>query len=158
MTTPLFSVNSAAEVLEKDRRTLVKALRHSPPDGKERGADRYRLRTILDALEKMQPRPAPLPTGQIDPQLAELYRRFDERDAAMRKLKTVDTRRKAAIAMAPLIAEMDTLMRKVGIANGQDPELVHLRADRCFALYMRGFETCCDWSLSEVWQAMDTHD
>jgi hypothetical protein len=46
-------------------------------------------------------------------------------------------------------------MRKVGIANGQDPELVHLRADRCFALCMRGFESPCGWSLDEVWQAMD---
>jgi hypothetical protein len=96
--------------------------------------------------------------GQIDSQLAQLYAKFDARDAGMRRLKTLDARRKAAIAMAPLIAEMDTLMRKVGIANGRDPELVHLRADRCFALYMRGFETCCGWSQIKVWEAMDIHD
>jgi hypothetical protein len=158
MPVPMFSINAAAEVLERDRRTLQKSLRHTQPDGRERGAARYRLKTIIDALARMQPAPAAARTGQIDSQLAQLYAEFDARDAGMRRLKTLDARRKAAVAMAPLIAEMDTLMRKVGIANGQDPELVHLRADRCFALCMRGFETCCRWSQSEVWEEMDVGD
>src|ERR1700722_10519163 len=65
-------------------------------------ADRWRLRSIIDALAKMQPAPAAAP--QIDPELAELYMRFDESEAAMKKLKTVDARRKASRTMAPLLA------------------------------------------------------
>jgi hypothetical protein len=155
MTTPMFSINGASEILERDRRTVGKALRHTPPDGKERGVARYRLKTIIDALSKMQLAPVSAPADQIDPQLARLYAEFDERDAAMRKLQTLDARRKAAVAMAPLIAEMDTLMREVGIANGQDPELVDLRSDKLFMLYLRGFEAPCAWSMSEVWDAVN---
>ena len=51
MSTPLFSVNGAAEALERDRRTITKALRHTKPDGKQHGQDRWRLKTILAALE-----------------------------------------------------------------------------------------------------------
>jgi hypothetical protein len=53
MPTPLFSINSAAEVLERDRRTVTKALRHTPPDAKQKGQPRWRLRTILDALDEL---------------------------------------------------------------------------------------------------------
>lgn len=46
----LFSINRAADLLERDRATLVRALRHVKPDGNERGQPRYRMRTIVDAL------------------------------------------------------------------------------------------------------------
>jgi hypothetical protein len=158
MTTPMFSINGAAEVLERDRRTLVKALRHTPPDGKEGRAARWRLKTIIEALERMQPAFAPTPPGQIDPQLAELYARFDAAYAAMRKLKTLGSRRKAAIAMGPLIAEVDAMARKGGLALGNDPELVELRCDKLFLLYLRGFEECCGWSMNECWKHLDMRE
>jgi len=41
----LFSINKAAELLEKDRQTLVRALRHVKPEGHERGQPRYRKRS-----------------------------------------------------------------------------------------------------------------
>jgi hypothetical protein len=46
----LFSINKAADLLERDRATLVRALRHVKPDGAERGQPRYTMRTITDAL------------------------------------------------------------------------------------------------------------
>jgi hypothetical protein len=158
MTTRLFSINSASEILERDRRTLVKALRRVPPDGKERGADRWQLRSIIDALAKMQPAPAAAPTGQIDPELAELYLRFDASEATMKKLKTVDARRKASRAMAPLLAQIDAQARRSGLDHGVDPELVELRADRLFQIYLRGFESCNGWNHDEAWQAMDVRE
>ena len=46
-----FSVNAAAELLERDRRTVAKALRGVPPDHKdEQGHERWRLPVIIDAL------------------------------------------------------------------------------------------------------------
>jgi hypothetical protein len=53
MTTRLFSVNATSETLEVDRRTITKALRRVKPDGEERGQDRWRLATILKALDAL---------------------------------------------------------------------------------------------------------
>jgi hypothetical protein len=46
----LFSINRAADLLEKDRATLVRALRHVPPDGYQGGQPRWRMPTIMHAL------------------------------------------------------------------------------------------------------------
>jgi hypothetical protein len=46
----IFSINKAADLLERDRATLVRALRHVKADGAERGQPRYTMRTIVDAL------------------------------------------------------------------------------------------------------------
>ncbi|MDA9427128.1 hypothetical protein [Bradyrhizobium sp. CCBAU 53380] len=46
----LFSINKAADLLERDRATLVRALRHVAPDGHERGQPRYRMRTIVETV------------------------------------------------------------------------------------------------------------
>jgi hypothetical protein len=51
--TPVFSINAASELLERDRRTVGKALRHVPPDKKEKGQPRWRLPTILSALDQL---------------------------------------------------------------------------------------------------------
>jgi hypothetical protein len=51
MTAPLFGVNAAAELLERDRRSVQKSLRHVQPDKMERGQPRWKLLTILRALE-----------------------------------------------------------------------------------------------------------
>jgi hypothetical protein len=53
MSAPLFSINGAAEVLERDRRTVTNALRHAKPDAKQHGQPRWRLRTVLDALDEL---------------------------------------------------------------------------------------------------------
>jgi hypothetical protein len=72
----------------------------------------------------------------------------------MRKLKTVDARRRAAIALVPQLTHLDHAMRERSIANGNDSELVHLRTDKLYMLRLRGFETPCGWSQSEAWDAM----
>jgi hypothetical protein len=46
----LLSINKAADLLEKDRATLVRALRHVPPDSYERGQPRWSMQTIRNAL------------------------------------------------------------------------------------------------------------
>jgi hypothetical protein len=46
-----FSANAIADLLERDRATIVRALRDTPPDGKERGQPRWKMTTALDALD-----------------------------------------------------------------------------------------------------------
>jgi hypothetical protein len=158
MTTPLFSINAAAEVLERDRRTITKALRHTPPDGTENSQSRWRLKTILDALAALQPAPAPLATANsdgIDPVLAKSFATFDAAYDRMVALPTLEKRRAAARALAPQIASMDRMLRAHGRAVGAGDELADLRGDKLFALSMRGFERPCSWNSSECWQFLD---
>jgi hypothetical protein len=53
-TVQTFTINGAAGLLEKDRETLVRALRDTPPDviGKGRGREQWKLPTIIAALER----------------------------------------------------------------------------------------------------------
>jgi hypothetical protein len=157
-----FALNRLAESFEVDRSTMVRAMRNVPPDLVKPGnRPTWKTSTAARALERHRRNNdggASGVSGQIDPQLAALYARFDDADAALRKLKTVDARRKAAVEIAPIIAKMDALARKVGLANGNDPELVDLRADKLFLLYLRGFEAPCGWSMDETWAAMDVRE
>jgi hypothetical protein len=50
---PTFSINAASELLERDRRTVTKAMRHVKPDKLEHGAPRWKLPTILSALDQL---------------------------------------------------------------------------------------------------------
>jgi hypothetical protein len=158
MTTPLFSINAAGEVLERDRRTITKALRHTPPDGTENSQPRWRLKTILDALAALQPAPAPLANANsdgIDPVLAKSFATFDAAYDRMVALPALEKRREAAKALAPQIASIDRMLRAHGRAVGAGDELADFRADKLFALSMRGFERPCSWNSSECWQFLD---
>src|ERR1035437_3591836 len=83
-----------------------------------------------------------------------LFSEWDVAETAMRKLKTLGERRKAAIALGPVLSHMDAMSRKRGVENGNDEELTQLRADQLFRIYLRGFEECCAWTTAEVWDRM----
>src|SRR5450432_3116338 len=53
MANPTFTINSATELLESDRRKIQKALRNVPPDAKVKGQQQWRIKTILDALDRL---------------------------------------------------------------------------------------------------------
>jgi hypothetical protein len=48
----LFSEFAASTLLERDRQTIARALRNTPPDGKERGQPRWKMSTIVTAMER----------------------------------------------------------------------------------------------------------
>jgi hypothetical protein len=77
----LFSINRAADILQKDRQTLVRALRHTRPDGTERGQPRYLMPTILAALDAHQGRTHG-DANDLERQFAELEARYDAVRAA----------------------------------------------------------------------------
>ena len=165
------SVNSLAEEFEVDRGTLVRALKNTPPDAeKTPGRPTYKISTAAGALEAHR-----RSTGRADarrsrstanhsdddwqdPQLMRIFEEYDSAELAMRKFPSLDARRKAAIAMAPTIARMDIAIRERGEANGQDSELVGLRADKLFMLALRGFERPCSWTEIETWDAMNIRE
>jgi hypothetical protein len=163
-----YSVNSLAEQFEIDRGTMVRALKNVAADAeKTPGRPTFKISTASRALEAHRRSIGRIPArsneriavnNEIDLRLQRHYDTFDQADASMRQLKTVDARRQAAIGMGPQIAQMDALQRRISLENGIDQELTDLRCDRLFFLYLRGFETPCSWSMSEVWDAVDVRE
>lgn len=150
-----YSANAIAETFERDRGVVIRALRNTRPDSVVSGRPRWKLATASRALERHN-RAGGVSncgdgsSGGQDPELALMFAKFDSGDAAMRKLKTVSARRRAAIALAPLIAETDTALRAHGRATGAGAELADYRADRLLLLCLRGFEVPCEWSQQET--------
>jgi hypothetical protein len=147
---------------------MVRALKNTKPDAeKTKGRPTYKIATAARALEahrrstgRTNSRTSgdAIDTGWQDPILVGLYAEFDAADSAMRKLPTIEARRKAARAMGPLINRLDRATRERGIANGQDEELVDLRTDWIMLLTMRGLEAPCDWTLDECWGVVNIED
>jgi hypothetical protein len=154
LTMKTFAVNGIADLLERDRATVIRALRDVPADAVERGQPRWKMVTAVAALHDHRRPDGGQDRAQVDPELSAAYEQVDEANSAMRKLETVEARRRAAKAMGPLITATDAMTRRVGLANGNDPELVHLRADKLYQLYLRGLELPCGWSSEQTWSAI----
>jgi hypothetical protein len=146
MTTPLFSINAAAEILERDRRTITRALRHVKSDGKERGADRWRLKTIIDALERLQPTAA---AGHgADYEGDRLVAAFNAKLATLDDLPALEDRRAAAHAFVPAaMAEIERHLRD----RAQSDDMAHIVIDNMLHLLSKGLLRPCSWNSDEAW-------
>jgi hypothetical protein len=153
----LFSAFAAAELLERDRQTIARALRNTPPDGRENNQPRWKMSTIVDAVKHHSGVPiqsASRSTG-TDDELMAVYAAFDVKFNAMAVLPTLALRRAAACELAPEIAGMDQASRQRARANGVGDELADLRADQLYRLCMRGFEKPCEWTSAQCWENLD---
>jgi hypothetical protein len=107
MTAKVLSINALATELDRDRRTIAKALRHVPPDGEtSSGREGWYLRTAARALEFVEDRrrqDGGSPNPQLAAQLMELER------AGERCQKLLDD----------LVAEPDVEQRRTMVHNGR---------------------------------------
>jgi hypothetical protein len=143
-----FSVNAIAELLERDRATVVRALREVPADVKERGQPRWRMATAVAALERHHQADD---DDATDPALTAAYKKLDTAIAAMQAAASLERRRCMAInTVKPLLATTDRMIRAAGRAAGHDEELVALRADHLGTVMLREFERPCEWSFEEA--------
>ncbi|BBZ97466.1 hypothetical protein BRDID11004_16220 [Bradyrhizobium diazoefficiens] len=120
MALKVFSINGAADLLEKDRATLVRALRHVPPDEYQGGQPRWRMPTIIDALAtrpqarreigKFRDRYS---IGRSRP-LDGMRVIFEKKIALMSAERSRDKRRAMAVALAPLLQEYQTTYLDIG--------------------------------------------
>jgi hypothetical protein len=149
----MFSVNAASLLLERDRRTVTKALLGVKPDATVKGQARWSMRTIVDALAA-QERPAASSdagTGNsIAPGLAADYAAFDLKFAAMEAAPTLEKRRALAVKLGPLVIGIDRQLRATGRANGVGDELADYRAQHIFRLTVIGFRQPCVWSYEKA--------
>lgn len=150
----LFSAFGAATLLERDRQTVARALRHVTPDGREGKSLRWRLPTIIKALE-VSNRTNNVSLGGrtgVDRELTVLFGEFDDAYEEMMALSTVSERRAAARKIGPLIRQTDQMLREHGAAMGIDDELTQLRCDKILSLCLLGFETACGWDRAETYK------
>jgi hypothetical protein len=154
-----FSANGLAERLERDRATVVKALRNIPADRTVKGKPQWKIATGSRAVEAhlraYDGNGGSSGGGSTDPRLSALHAEFDKQDAAMRALPTLEARRAAARAMAPLIEETSRAFLAHGRSVGADPELMALKNDKIFVLIIRGTESPCEWTFDQAWEAMN---
>jgi hypothetical protein len=161
-----YSANSLAEMLERDRGTVVKSLRNVPPDAVVGKRNEWKISTASRAVEdhlRSSGRAYSSGTGRArgtagsgsDPRLVEMFERLDEADAAMRAKPTVEQRRDAARAMMPIIAATDKATRAIGLSNGHASDIVNLRSDAILKLQARCIESATGWSHAEVWEMIN---
>jgi hypothetical protein len=174
MPVPVFSVNAASLLLERDRRTITKALRNTPPDKKERGQRRWRLRTILDALDELPGSHNANthynanndsivihhnwldPANWRDKRIVASITDFNEAFAEMQAIEDMTKRRAFAIAkLAPLIAFHDRNFRAWETDNpapgrfATDTDSVSARVCLLWSQQMEAVQGACEWDSDE---------
>jgi hypothetical protein len=139
-----FTVNGAAELLERDRRTVKKALRNVNPDCFARGSPRWRLTTIVDALGR---------TGehshgaQLIDQIEADFKAFDAGFAKLEAEPDLDRRRQLdkELGVGNLIGHLDRQMERANAAIGEEQGFGALASDKLVGDLISRFLTLLDY-------------
>jgi hypothetical protein len=157
----LFSVNAIAEALEKDRATVKRALRNTPPNGKERGQPRWKMSVAVAAIDALpgtnyeKPRRHSNNSGGGDPRIAKLY---DDIQVAFDELQAIeDLEQRRAVARektGPLIAYNNEHLRDWSIENGHSEELASYRSENLWHLSINIVRHYCEWTDEEAYDEL----
>jgi hypothetical protein len=154
----LFSAFAAAELLERDRQTIIRALRNTAPDGRDGGHARWKMSTIVDALDR-HGNSNSQSKGNSDAANANPppeYAQYDAAFAALEALPTLPARRKAAVEIMPTLHAKIAALGRQGRDAGEHVDHTALRGDRVYQLMMLGFQSPCQWSHDQVWQNLNS--
>jgi hypothetical protein len=151
----LFSINRAADLLERDRATLVRALRHVPPDGYERGQPRWLMPTIIDALA-IKPQ-ARRETGKFRDRyslrskvLDDMRRTFEKVVALIGAEPSLDNRREMALQLAPLLEQYQAAYLEIGRSlHIADDDILTARSDLIWCEMMDEVSAAAEWPRSD---------
>ncbi|WP_136626034.1 hypothetical protein [Bradyrhizobium macuxiense] len=147
----LISAFGAADMLELDRQTVRRALRHVAPDGYEKKQPRWRMKTIIEAVDRHLGRRDAGASGLAQSALDTLYEQFDNGCKALHGVPDLDARRREARRLMAVMVELDTAMRADARARREDELRAALRCDEHFRLAMRNFERPCAWTQEQCW-------
>jgi hypothetical protein len=151
----LFSAFAAAELLERDRQTIVRALRNTPPDGREGEHARWKMSTIVDAMERHgRASGGSIGDGSDRPESAQ----FTQACEAMKVLPTLAQRRAAAIKAIPLLINAIKATRTQRLDMDENPETSAVRGDLLCQTGLEGLAVACEWRNGEAWQHFNTAD
>ena len=152
----LFSINGAADLLERDRATLVRALRHVPADGyTKHGQPRWRMETIRNALA-VKPQ-ARRKTGKFrdrhslrSTKLDRMRLEYEKGLALIGAEPSLDKRRELALQLAPLLEKYQTtylqIARSLHIA---DDDVLTARSDLIWSEMMDEVSAAAEWARSD---------
>lgn len=143
----LFSVNKAADLLERDRQTLVRALRRVKPDGYERGHPRYTLKTITDALAVHHQGGGEGVSRDLQLMFAEL----DQRYRAVQNAPTLAERRQQARVFFSFVVEVEGAMYADAKRRGENPRVAQLRIAEHTRVNVLTLRDALDWNSDEAW-------
>ena len=147
----LFSINAAADALGRTRRTVTRALKHTKPDSVESGLKKWKMKTIVSAIDRNtqapinDPRTISSEVSELDVETKAAFELFDTAFEAMLKAKPLAKRREFAKKLGGLLAEARSLMEQRDTADGLEPEHVELRSERIYSVILRTIESACDW-------------
>ena len=157
----LFSINAASEALSRSRRTVSRALKNTKPDGIESGLKKWKMKTIISAIDRNTQAPINNPTtmsnevAELDRETKAAFEVFDAAFEAMMKAKPLAKRREFAKKLGGLLADARELMQERDTADGLEPEHVELRSERIHSVTLRMMEHCCDWHGSEAYNILN---
>ncbi|NOJ40317.1 hypothetical protein [Bradyrhizobium australiense] len=147
----LVSAFGAADLLELDRQTVRRALRHVEPEGYEKKQPRWRMKTIIEAVDRHLGRHNAAP---VHTTLDALFEEFDTGCQGLGHLRDLEERRREARRLMVVLVELDKTMRADARARREDELRASLRCDQHFRLALRNFERPCEWSLDECWAVL----
>jgi hypothetical protein len=151
----LFSINKAASLLERDRATLVRALRRVKPDGTERGQPRYTMRAIVAALaEHGAGNNGATINHDLERKFAELEAMYD----GVQSGPTLAERRKRARAFFAFLAEVESLMYIDAKRCGEDPRMTALRVAEHTRVNVVTLRHALGWNSDEVFAEFNKAD
>lgn len=151
----LVSAFGAADMLELDRQTVRRALRQVAPDGYEKKQPRWRMKTIVDAVDRHLGRNS-APRAVDQSRLDAAFSEFDEGCAALHSITDLKIRRQEAGRLMMVLVELDGAMRSEVRGTREDDLRASLRCDQHFRVAMRCFERPCDWTRKECWEVLET--
>jgi hypothetical protein len=151
MSGQLVSAYAASRLLERDRQTIERAVRHLAPDVYERGKPRWRLARIIDALA-MKPQ-ARREIGKFRNRyslrskvLDDMRRTFEEEVALIGAEPSLEKRREMAVALAPLLQEYQTKYLDVGRAlRSVGDDVLSARAELIWQEMMEEVAAAAEW-------------
>lgn len=147
----LISAFGAADMLELDRQTVRRALRHVRPDGHEKKQPRWRLKTIIGAVDRHLGRNNSAVGPTASGALSDLFEAFDTGCQALDSLSDLEARRREALRLMAVLVKLDAVMRADARAHREDELRASLRCDEHFRLAMRNFERPCGWTQAQCW-------
>jgi hypothetical protein len=141
----LFSAFGAADALERDRQTIKRALRGIPPDGHEGKQPRWRLKTILNAVDRHTGRNAAPSANELPPHVAALCTRLDGLLTKMLETKSVAEARK--IMRSEYFSMLAETTRAMYAIADSDRTIYVMEHER---LNLAVCRKPCGWSFDEI--------
>jgi hypothetical protein len=157
----VFSINAIADLLERDRATVTRALRHVPPDAFEKKQPRWRLATAVTALDALpgtnheKPRRRAASDGEPDPRITEAYDNFQEALEQLQGIEDIEQRRAfAREKIGPIIAYNNKHTRQWSIENGNSEQLAQLSTEQLWHMSINVVRHFCEWTDAESYDEL----